>query len=309
MASDTAGELLIAEYLTPSDQILHAVDRVVVEKRTDFQTMRIVDTPSFGRALLLDDTWQSCELDEFIYHESLVHPGLLQHRSPRSVLILGGGEGATAREALRWRSVERVAMVDIDGEVVQACREHLPTMHRGAFDDPRFELIVGDAMELLETTQERWDVVISDLSDPIEEGPSFLFFTREYFAKVRQVLEPGGVFVVQAGSISPIEVETHARLHRTVAACFEHVITYTANVPSFGTPWSFLMACDHAIDRQPAPAAMRAKLSEAVSGDLRYVSGETLLGARQLPPYLERAIATADRVFTLTDPPKFGRVS
>lgn len=117
---------------------------------------------------------------------------MIFHGSPSKVLVLGGGEGATIREVLRWLTVEQVAMIDIDGEVVEACRQHLPEMHANAFDDPRLKLVIGDALEFLDTSSQIWDVVISDLSDPIEEGPSFQLFTKEYFEKILQVLTPEG---------------------------------------------------------------------------------------------------------------------
>lgn len=300
------GEVWVGEYLTPSDRVVHRVRRIIVHRQTTYQDLKIVESPAFGKALMLDSTWQSSTLDEFIYHESLVHPAMFLHGSPRRVLILGGGEGATAREVLRWNTVERVVMVDIDGEVVDACREHLSEMHQGSFDDPRLELVIGDALELLDTTREAWDVVISDLSDPIEHGPSYRLFTREYFHKAKRVVAPGGSFVVQAGSISPVEIEIHARLHRTVADAFESVATYSAFVPSFGTPWSFIVATDRELPTRPSPEQTDALLGRHVDGRLRHIDGASAMAAFVLPPHVRRAIADERRVYTLDDPPRFG---
>ena len=118
----------------PSTFFCHQLIRTILAKKTDYQEMRIVETKDYGKALILDGEWQSSVIDEFIYHESLVQPAMIEHTSPRQVLILGGGEGTTLREVLRWKSVERLVMVDIDGEVVTQCRQHLPEMHQGAFD-------------------------------------------------------------------------------------------------------------------------------------------------------------------------------
>lgn len=298
--------LRLVEYLTPSDRIEHTFERVLVDRQTKFQRLQICESQTQGKVLLLDGTWQSCTRDEFIYHEALVHPAMLSCAQPRSVLILGGGEGATAREALKWPEVERVVMVDIDGEVVEACREHLPEMHGGAFDDPRFELQVTDALELLDTTKERWDVVISDLSDPLEDGPSHALFTQEYFAKARRVVAPGGAFVVQAGTVGPAEVRQHARLHRTVASVWEHAVTYQAFVPSFGTPWSFILAARRPLSR-PVPEVIDLRLANATTGRMGWLDGDTLLGSRLLPPYLREAIHDPlVQPYTLADPPVFG---
>jgi spermidine synthase len=304
-------ELLLAEYLTPSEQIVHAIEEVLLDERTEFQSVKIVRSRAHGKALMLDGVWQSCTRDEFIYHESLVHPVMLAHGHPRSVLILGGGEGATAREVLRWRGVQEVLMVDIDGDVVEYCRTHLPEMHRGAFDDPRLQVRIGDALAFLHSADRTWDVVISDLSDPIEYGPSFRLFTREYFDRVRRVVAPDGRFVVQSGTISPVEVHSHARLHRTVADSFGHACTFLANVPSFGTPWSFVLGSADPIDPRPDPRRTDGLLLRSLYAPaLGFINGDTVLGTRLLPPYLLRALRDPElEAYTLADPPRFGAAS
>lgn len=299
------GRLWFSEYLSPSHRLMHAVEEVLATAKTEFQRMQIVRSATFGKALVLDGNWQSATADEFIYHESLVHPAMVAHGRPRKVLILGGGEGATSREVLRWKSVERAVMVDIDGEVVEACREHLPEMHQGAFDDPRHELVVGDALAYLEATDERWDVVISDLSDPVEHGPSFQLFTREYFARVRAVMAEGGTLALQAGPVSPVDLAMHARLASTVRDVFAHVHSYHATLPSFGTPWGFCVAAESALPPLSAEQA-DAMLTDKLGVALRFLDGAMLGAQRCLPPYLQQAIDAETRVYTLTDPPKYG---
>ena len=141
----------ITEAITPNLLQLTEVSRRVYSGHTPFQKVEIVDTVSFGRVLLLDGKTQSTEADEFVYHESLVHPVLLSIPDPKRVFIGGGGEGATLREVLRHRSVKEAVMVDLDAEVVALCREHLATWHQGAFDDPRTTLVHDDALTFLET--------------------------------------------------------------------------------------------------------------------------------------------------------------
>ncbi len=303
--AEVRADLWISEYITPWDIYQHGVSRVFCHKRTRFQDMYIVETGAYGKALVLDGKWQSSTGDEFIYHEALVHPPMLCHGSPRSVLILGGGEGATAREALRWKSIERVVMVDIDGEVVDACKEHLPEMHQGAFDDPRVEVLIRDALEVLDRPSDRFDIIISDLSDPIEEGPSFRLFTREYFEKVLGALADDGYLVVQAGPVSPAELALHARLATTIAAVFEHARSYTAHVPTYASPWGFTLASRRPIDARPEPEAIDRLLAERTTGGLRMLDGAAYLGMLQLPAHLRRAIDEETRVYTLSEPPKF----
>ena len=307
MADGEAGpSFWMNEYITPWDMYAHGITEVYVFRRTKFQQMYIVETGSLGKALVLDGKWQSCTGDEFLYHEPLVHPAMLLHGAPKNVLILGGGEGATAREVLRWGSVEHVTMVDIDGEVVEACREHLAEMHQNAFDDPRLEVVIEDAIVVLEETNRQWDVIVSDLSDPIEDGPSFKLFTKEYFERARRVLAPDGAFVLQAGPVSPVELTLHARLVRTMRTVFDDVRSYSSYVPSYAAPWGFALGSSKKIDTRPDPQAIDRKLEEALTtGDLRMFDGQTLLGMFQIPKHLRRAIDEETRVYTLGDPPRF----
>ncbi|MBD1807470.1 fused MFS/spermidine synthase [Microcoleus sp. FACHB-SPT15] len=303
--SQVGADLWVSEYITPWDMYVHGVTKVLAYKKTAFQEMYIVETGAYGKGLVLDGKWQSCIGDEFLYHEPLVHPAMICHSSPRNVLVLGGGEGATVREILRWKTVEQVMMVDIDGEVVEACREHMPEMHQGAFDDPRTNLVIGDALEVLDTTEQKWDIVISDLSDPIEEGPSFQLFTKEYFEKAQRVLAPGGYFVLQAGPVAPVELTLHARLVNTLKAVFPNVHSYASHTPTYGSPWGFAIGTAEAIATQPDPDATNQLLEEKTTGGLRLIDGMSLLGIMQTPAYIRKAIAAETQVYTIKEPPKF----
>ena len=298
-----------AEYLTPTDRLMHRIDRVLAVETTEYQRMQVVVSATFGKVLILDGSWQSTQADEFIYHETLVHPAMLGCRTlPTKVLILGGGEGATAREVLRWRSVERCVMVDIDGQVVEACRRHLPEFHCGAFDDPRLEVVIGDAREYVANTTERWDVVLSDLSDPIEHGPSFQFFTREYFAQVRDLLADGGVFALQAGPASEVDHASFTRLLTTVRAELRHADPMRVSIPSFATPWGIIVAARHGLAHLDDPAAIDALLHEQVRGPMRFVDGPMLRAVRTMPPAFRARLAREVEPYTLADPPKISDV-
>jgi len=159
------------ETTTAFEGHMHAIARTIVETQTKFQHVEILQTAAYGKTLVLDGRIQSSQGDEFIYHEALVHPGMLTIEGPpRSALVIGGGEGATLREILRYPSITRAVMVDIDGEVVELCKIHLPEMHQGAFDDPRTEVRHEDARAYLEKSKDRFDFITVDLVEPLEEG-------------------------------------------------------------------------------------------------------------------------------------------
>lgn len=301
-------DLWLNEAMTPWDVYAHGVTRVLAQRRTAHQEMAVVETGAYGRALVLDGKWQSSTGDEFLYHEPLVQPACVLHGAPRRALVLGGGEGAALRELLRWRSVERAVMVDLDGEVVEACREHLPSLHAGAFDDPRVELRIGDARAFVEEARapggERFDVVISDLSDPIEGGPAAALFTRELFEAMRALLAEGGLLALQAGGQAPPELGVHARLVSTLRRVFPEVAVYASFVPTWAAPMGFALCGERPLPERPDPGAVDRLLAEGTSGGLRMFDGRTLLGMLQLPLHVREAIRTETGVYTLADPPR-----
>ncbi|MEM7621601.1 MAG: spermidine synthase [Planctomycetota bacterium] len=321
--AETKADVWITEYITPWDVYAHGVVRVLAAAETEFQAMQIVESglPSeggYGRALVLDGKWQSCTGDEFLYHEPLVQPGCVLFttaagRPPETLLILGGGEGATLREALRWRSIRRAAMVDIDGVVVEACKQHLVEMHRGAFDDARADVVIDDALKFVADDATKpeagWDVIVSDLTDPIEDGPSFALFTKEYYADLKRVMHKDGVLVVQAGSVNPIAMQQHARLVRTLETLFSSVLSLTSATPSYGAVWSYILASDAPIERPTDAGAVDAVLAEHVrpfSGtSLRMMDGMTMVGSFCVPKHLRDTIAAETMVYTAASPPKF----
>jgi spermidine synthase len=287
------------EATTPVEGHMHAIVRTVVEARTAFQHVEVLETASYGKCLVLDGRIQSSQADEFIYHEALVHPGLLAAgRAPESALVIGGGEGATLREILKYPSIRRAVMVDIDREVVELCRRHLPEMHRGAFDDPRTALHHEDARAYLERTDERFDLVVSDLVEPLEAGPACLLYSREFYAIVRDRLAPGGTLTMQAGMTKVGETAFFTGIHRTLREVFPVVAGYQAFISCFGTAWGFICASKGVDPREQAPATIDRLIGELVRGPLEYWDGVTHQHAFALPKHLRRALDAETRVAT-----------
>jgi spermidine synthase len=296
-----------AERATPTDMYVHKIKKLLYQHKTAFQDVKIVESSSLGKALVLDGKWQSSSSDEFFYHELLVHPALLWHGEPRSVLILGGGEGATAREVLRWRSIQAVTMVDIDREVVEACQRYLPEMHQGAFGDNRLKVVFADAFSYLSEALGQWDVVVFDLSDPIENGPSFKLFTKEFIDLVFHALSDDGYFVMQAGPIGPIEsdLHRHSRVLSTVRSIFPHTTSYVSVIPTYPAPWSFVLGSKVTIPLELEVNVTDRLLAEKVEGSLRAFDGIVLKGLSCLPLMIRRAAELNLSPYSLEEPPKF----
>lgn len=295
-----------SEFITPADRYEHDLAQIIAQGSTPFQDYMIGRSEVWGRMLVLDGVVQSTEADEFIYHEGIVHPACYAAGSSapvRDVLILGGGEGACLREALRWQSLERAQMVDIDADVVAACREHLPLHHQGAFDDPRTRLAHGDAVAFLASLPDAsLDVVVSDMTDPVEDGPSTFCFTQEYFREIDRVLRPHGVVAVQAGPASPVEIALHAKVVRTLESVFPHVIPYAVDAPCYGRDLGFAIASRADLRARLTVEGIRAQEAH-VAGSHRWLTPELLVGKLSIPPYLVDAISARDDVYRDDAPP------
>ena len=287
---------------TPAEVHAHRSGPVVARARTRFQDVVIQHLEHLGRCLIVDGRIQSAEVDEYVYHELLVHPAMVAHPAPARVLICGGGEGAPLREVLRHPSVDAVVMVDLDAELIALCREHLGAWHRGAFDDPRVRLVHADARTFVEHTAETFDVIIADLTDPTESAPSKLLYTEEFYRAVARVLDPGGVFVTQAiGLHYDAGDRLHAMVHRTVRRVFADVRSYGDYILSFDYPWAFVGGAPRpvwdALTREEVDRRLRDRRIE-----LRFYDGETHLRAVSLPKPLRALIAEAGAVITDEEP-------
>jgi len=215
------------------------------EGKSAFQKIEIYSSPVFGKYLVMDSQIQSAIADEFIYHESLVQPAMLCHPNPKRVYIGGGGEGATLREVLRHKSVTECVMVDIDPLAVEMCRQHGPEWSAGAFEDPRTKLVGDDAKKILmEYDDGYFDVIIMDLCDPLDYGPCYKLYSKEFYELCHRKLAKGGVFVTQSGPASALVMkDVWTPVYRTLASSqFEHVFAYRANVPTFVMDWGFNIA-------------------------------------------------------------------
>jgi len=274
------------------------VGRLLYDGETKYQRVKCIENELFGKVLFLDEKIQSAQIDERIYHESLVHPAMMAHPNPQKVLVVGGGEGATIREVFKHSMVTEVTMVDIDEELVQICREHLPEWSDGAFDNPKTRLIVGDARQYCFETEEKFDVVISDLTEPLEKGPSMYLFTKEIYTRIFDVLSDNGIFVLQAGSADPHYNEFFCSCVKTVESVFPHVLPYWNFMFSFGLPWGFVLGAKNKDTCRLTESEMVERWNDRKLPELEFYRPGLHKGLFALPAYLKRGI---DRGRVLTD--------
>ena len=277
---------LILDNLTEDSGFFLKYRKNIATFRSRYQKIELVESDTFGLVLLLDGKVQSTQADEFIYHEALVHPAMLSQQMPRSVFVAGGGEGATLREVLRYETVEEAVMVDLDEEVVDICREYLPTWHEGSFEDARTRVLYEDARAVLERENRTYDVIICDLSEPVDDGPSYMLFTREFYRLCKKRLNPGGVLVTQSGCPSFVYSVSFHSVSVTMDTVFDNVSPYLAFIPSFASNWGFTLAGDSPL--LPAMStALISKRMESIQEQLRYLDAQFLPSMFYLPRHLK----------------------
>ncbi len=264
------------------------VDEVLFEVKTGHQQLVIFRNGLFGRVMALDGIIQTTEADEFIYHEMLTHVPLFAHPAPRKVLIVGGGDGGILREVCRHTAVESITMVEIDQAVVEMAKEYFPNHSAGAFDDPRLNLVIDDGAAFVANTAEKFDVIISDSTDPI--GPGEALFTKDFYTACHDCLNPGGIMVAQNGVafMQPDEVSTTAA---RMAPVFADYHFYQVAVPTYvGGVMTLAWASDDATLRQQAREVIAARY--AASGiKTRYYNPGMHVGAFNLPQYILDSLA------------------
>jgi len=290
-------------------RIQYKVTKTLASTTSKFQTVDVVDLECFGRSLVIDGLMQSTRCDEFVYHECLVHPAMLMHPTgAKTVYIGGGGEGSTAREVLRHKSVEKCVMVDIDGDVVAFCKEHLEENH-AAFADLRLDLVVDCAQAYLKNNDQTFDVIIMDLDDPLEGGPWFQLYTKEFYSFLKTKLNPGGLLVTQSGASG---IKSHplvfGPIHNTVKHVFPNTVAYNQAVYSFMDEWGWQLALTE--ESAPAPAQLSIeevdrRIAERINGELQFLDGVSWRGIWALSKTHRKTLAAETVVMSTEGTHKF----
>lgn len=253
--------------------------------KTKYQNVNIFNTKCWGKVLVLDGQIQSALRDEHRYHESLVQPAMLAHPEPKNVLIIGGGEGATAREVLKHPTVQHCTMVDIDGELVELCEKLLPEWHQGSFADPRLELVIEDGIKFIEDSTETYDVIIIDVCDSFETGgPSVEFFNPSFYRKIKRILEIKGILVFQAMCASMQDNENFVEVYGGLHKAFTFANPYIGYVPSFWAEWGFVIASDvHNVGIMNSARIEDTIRYRGLLDKLRYFDERTMLNMFNIP--------------------------
>lgn len=282
---------IVTETLYPYyAQQFEMVGAPIVETRSPFQDILIFDTHTHGRVMVLDGIVQITERDECAYSEMLSHLPMLERGAVTKVMIVGGGDGAIAEEVLKHKSVQHVDLVDIDGEVIEHCKQHFQAVHKGAFDDKRLKVHAEDAFKFLkdDATEERYDLIIADRPDPV--GPAAVLFADEFYRLVRRALTSQGVACFQNG-VPLLQAEELTETAKQIAAVFEVSGLFLTVVPTYIGGYMALTWASRGF-RLGDPnrlAAVREQFSKAqLKTD--YYTPDIHAAAFALPPFVQRLV-------------------
>ena len=265
----------------------YRIREVILDKKTDFQHLQIVETYEYGKMLLLDGIVQTTERDEFIYHEMMVHVPMMSHPGPRKVLVIGGGDGGILREVFQYPSIKKCTVVEIDPVVIDLCKEYLPGISRGAFEDDRTELVIMDGAAYLEGTDEKFDVVIVDSPDPV--GPARVLFSEKFYSDIHRAMDQEGIMVRQTGS-THLQAHEQKESYLLLRGIFVHTVFYVYTVPTYVGGLFSTAFCSDRIDPLNLTAEeLREKLDQSPIKTSYYNPG-IHVGAFDIPGFLKGSL-------------------
>ena len=276
----------INESLYPDWGQRFLVKRELARVQSDFQDIVIFESTSHGRVMVLDGVIQITERDEFVYQEMLTHVPLLAHGNATNVLIIGAGDGGVLRRVLQHRGVKRAVMVEIDGEVIRLCKEHLADISGDAWNDPRADVIVGDGIDYVKRAPDStFDVIIVDSTDPIGVGE--VLFTDEFYQNCARILTPRGLVVNQCG-VPFMQADELRETSLRRGQFFPFVSAYVAAVPTYVGGFMTLgfSAKDVGLTAVQVETIRDRARDAGILGLTRYWTPEIHAGAFNLPPYI-----------------------
>lgn len=252
--------------------------------QSPYQRVEVYDTQQFGRLFRLDGRLMTSEGDEFFYHECMTHPALLTHPNPQSVLVIGGGDGGSSEEIFKHPSVKRIVMAELDPVVIDISRKWLREIHKGALDDPRLEIRIGDGFEFVKNCTEKFDLVVLDLTDP--DTPAFQLYSEEFFRQCQRVLTPGGLMTMHLGS--PVyQAATVKKNAANLRKVFKQVHPMALYIPLYGSLWCLGIASDSANPRTLSSESLAQRLRERRINGLKYYNAELHAGLFALPNFVK----------------------
>jgi spermidine synthase len=258
-------------------------EKVLFSGQSEFQKIDVVETVPYGRLLTLDGCTMVSDHDEFVYHEMISHIPALIHKNPKRVLVIGGGDGGTVTELTKHAGIEEIILCEIDGMVVDLCKQYFPNVARG-LNDKRVKVNIGDGIAFIKKMKGELDIVVVDSTDPI--GPGEGLFSRDFYKSVAAALKPDGLMVAQ--SESPwFSKEILGRIQNNILGGFTHKKSYVGAIPTYPRGlWSWTVAANVPFDPREFD---RARFNKVKSG-LKYLTEGGITAAFEIPMFFREKI-------------------
>lgn len=282
--------LVYNEFYNERTGLTVGLKQVLFSEQTPYQKVEVYETDTWGNLMTIDGMVMLSEKDEFVYHEMLTHVGMFAHPNPKTVLIIGGGDGGTAREVMRHPSVERVDMVEIDEAVVRASKLHMPNV--GDFENPKLNVIYDNGLEFVKKAKDEYDVVIIDGSDPV--GPAVDLFKKEFYQNCYDCLKSDGILTAQTES--PWVGHYHesiSNLFTVLDDVFEVSKMYLAFIPLYPTGMWSLAFASKGIDPHSEEVLTRVKEGTSKWADsLQYYNEQMHTGSFAIPNFVRNILTS-----------------
>ena len=283
------------EALTPHTFMGTRLNQILAEHHSAFQHIEIANSPEFGKLMRIDGAMMTSEKDEFFYHECLIHPAAIAHGSPKNALIIGGGDGGSSEELLKYSSLEKLTLCEIDASVIELAKQHLTEIHRYAFADPRLQIRIGDGFAYLKETTELYDLIYLDLTDPIslieDKSLAASCMSIDFFTRCREKLNPNGSLVLHLGS--PIyHPQRFAHTVKQLSSVFPILRPYTVFVPTYGALWGMVSASKECDPLATTEATVKQIIENQQITNLQYYNSSVHSALFALPNYLKKLIAS-----------------
>lgn len=255
-------------------------------KKTQYQDCRIYETSAFGKALFLDGVIQTTEADEFIYHEMLTHPPLLSHPQPKSILLIGAGDGGVLREVLK-HPIKKVTLVEIDADVIKFSKQYLNFLNKNAFADRRLKIIIDDGAKFAVRTKEKFDLALIDSPDPI--GPAKILFSKKFYQNIFSLLTTNGLMIRQTGS-TMLQRYVLKENYRIVKKIFPYLAVQVVSVPTYiGGFFSFLIGSKKINPEKLSHQAVLRRYNK-LKLKTKYYNPDIHFASLKLPNYLQEVV-------------------
>ncbi len=284
LADKLNSNIWMTEQVSPSEMYLSEVEEIIYKGKSTFQDLTVVKLFNGNKAFYLDNQLQSTTFDEYIYHELLVHFPFIIHQNPKSVLIIGAGEGASAREALKWKNIATIKLIELDPEVINCCKKYLPEMNKGAYEHNKVSIEFMDAMAFINNCKEKYDVIICDLCD--QDLDRNLIINLEFLQSAKKLLNNKGNILIQSGEMPFQQDETFLNYIKMLKSTFKNIKILTTWIPSYCRNWAYVLLQDDEI-RNFSEDEIKEIIHNNITDKLFFINEKTYLGIFNPPKYVQ----------------------